>query len=76
MLQATKEPPQKKDFVETREQYLKTLNINVTFVDIGQMSKFIYENLVKEKTKESAFNYLFIELVRFSNRSCGSFGPS
>ena len=67
VLQATKETPSKNDFVETCYKYLKTLNINMTFEEIGQMSKYRFKTLVKEKTKEAAFKYLLEEKSKQTN---------
>ena len=39
----------------------------MTFEEIGQMSKFRFKNLVKEKAKEAAFKYLLEEKSKQSN---------
>ena len=52
---------------QTCEQYLTTLNINMTFEEIGQMSKYRSKSLVKEKTKEAAFKYLLEEKSKQTN---------
>ena len=64
VLQATKESPTRNDFVETCNKYLKTLNINITFEEIGQMSKYKFKSIVKEKTTEAAFKYLLEEKLK------------
>ena len=66
VLQATREDPVKKDFVTTCEEYLKVLNIELTFEEISQMSKHKFKNLVKEKTTETGFKYLLEEKAKQS----------
>ena len=61
MLQATREPPIKNDFVKTCESYLKQLNMNMTFEELSKMSKWSVKELVKSKTHEAAFSYLLTE---------------
>jgi hypothetical protein len=51
----------KNDFVKTCEKYLTTLEINLTFSDIQNMSKWKFKKLVKEKTLLAAFKYLTSE---------------
>ena len=64
VLQATREQPTKKDFVKKCEEYLKVLNINLTFEEISQMSKHKFKNLVKERTTEAGFQYLLEEKAK------------
>ena len=61
VLQATRENPIKNDFVKTCESYLKQLNMEMTFEELGQMSKWSVKHLVKTKTHEAAFSYLLKE---------------
>ena len=58
VLQATRENPVHSDFVLTCEKYLKQLNINITFEQLGVMSTWSVKKLVKEKTSTAAFKYL------------------
>ena len=53
--------PIKNDFVKISRKYLSTLNINLSFEQIAQMSKNKFEKIVKQKTMEAAFNYLIVE---------------
>jgi hypothetical protein len=39
----------------------------LTFEEIGQMSKFRFKSLFKEKTKEAAFKYLLEEKSKQTN---------
>ena len=52
------ENPLKNDFVKNCEKYLERLDINVSFHEISEMSKYKFKRLVKKKTEESAFQYL------------------
>ena len=52
------ENPLKNDFVKNCEKYLERLDINVSFQEISEMSKYKFKRLVKKKTEESAFQYL------------------
>ena len=58
VLQTTRENPVHNDFVKTCEKYLKQLNINLTFEQLGEMSTWSVKKLVKEKTSTAAFKYL------------------
>ena len=49
VLQATVEKPTKNDFVKTFKNYLKELNIDLGFEEIGKMSKWCIQKLVKKK---------------------------
>ena len=60
VLQATIEKPTKNDFVKTCNNYLKDLHIDLGFEEIGKMSKWCIQKLVKEKTMEAALKYLKI----------------
>ena len=51
----------KNDFVLTCEKYLDKLGLNLTFEEIGLMSKGTFTKLVKEKTLEAGFKYLIEE---------------
>ena len=53
--------PVKNDFVQTCKKYLEILNINLSFVEIGHMSKWKLKKLMKDHTKVAAFNYLITE---------------
>ena len=53
--------PIKNDFVKISRKYLSTLNINLSFEQIAQMSKNKFKKIVKQKTMEAAFNYLIVE---------------
>ena len=61
VLQATRENPIKNDFVKTCESYLKQLNMDITFDELGKMSKCSVKQLVKSKTHKAAFSYLLKE---------------
>ena len=52
------ESPVKGDWVLTVERDLKELQINQSFVEIGQTSKVKLKNILREKVKTKAFNYL------------------
>ena len=58
VLEATKKYPIKTDFVNNCDKYLSLLKINLSFEEIGSMSKGNIKKLVKLKTKEAAFQYL------------------
>ena len=58
VLQATRENPVNNDFVKTCEKYMKQLNIQLTFEQLGQMSSWSVKKLVKQKTFDAAFQYL------------------
>ena len=55
------ENPLKNDFVSCCEKNLKQLNIDLSFKEISEMSKYTFKRLVKQKTEESAFKYLIEE---------------
>ena len=50
--------PVKGDWVLTVERDLKELQINQSFLEIGQTSKIRLKNIIREKIKTNAFNYL------------------
>ena len=58
ILKATKENPIKNDFVATCQKYLKNLDINLSFEEIGKMSKFSLKKVLREKTNIAAYKYL------------------
>ena len=58
MFNATRENPIQGDFVKTYTEYLETLDIELSFEEIRNMSKYEFTQLVKKKTTESAFKYL------------------
>ena len=58
VFQATQENPLRNDFFETCESYLKQLDINMTFEELGKLSSWRCKKLVKEKTSEAGFKYL------------------
>ena len=58
VFQATPENPVKNDFVQTCESYLKQLDINMTFEELGKLSTWSCKKLVKVKTSEAGFRYL------------------
>jgi hypothetical protein len=58
VFQSTRDNPVNNDFVKTCEKYLKSLNIQLTFEQLGKMSKWSFKKLVKEKTSAAAFKYL------------------
>ena len=61
VFESTSENPVKNVFVQECEKYLNSLNINLTFSEIENMSKWRFTKLVKEKTSLAAFNYLIAE---------------
>ena len=61
VFEATRENPLKKEFVQTCERYLKTLNLKLTFSEIEQMGNWKFKNLLKEQVKLAAFNYLIAQ---------------
>ena len=58
VLESTRQNPLNNDFVKTCEKYLKQLDINLTFEQIGLLSPWSIKKLVKEKTAAAAFKYL------------------
>ena len=61
VFEATCTDPVKNDFVQTCKKYLEVLNLNLSFVEIGKMSKWKLKKLVKDHIKVAAFNYLIKE---------------
>ena len=61
VFKTTCENSTKNDFVKTCQKYLTTLEINLTFDDIQNMSKWKFKKLVKEKTEIAALKYLTTE---------------
>ena len=61
VFQSTFENPVKNDFVRNCEKYLNSLEIKLSFKEIGDMSKFRFTKLVKEKISVAAYNYLIAE---------------
>jgi hypothetical protein len=55
VFKATCDHPLKNDFVQT---YLKSLNIDLTFEEIREMSEYSFKKYVKTKTREAAFKHL------------------
>ena len=43
---------------------LNTLNIELSFIEIEKMSNLRFKNLVKEKVKSAAFEYLITQLKK------------
>ena len=58
---ATCENPLKNDFVSRCKKYLDILNIKLSFDIISEMSKYQFKRIVKQKTAETAFQYLLSE---------------
>ena len=58
VFKATCDSPIKKDFVSVCQKYLKDLKIELSFSEIEKMGNWNFKNLVKEKTKLAAFEYL------------------
>ena len=50
--------PKKKDWVTTIKEDFEQLEINLTYLQIEEMGKSKYKNMIKKKIKESAFRYL------------------
>ena len=61
VFKATCDHPLKNDFVQTCQKYLKTLNIDLSFEQIRNMSEYGFKKYVKTQTKEATFKHL-IEL--------------
>ena len=61
VFQSTYENPVKNDFVRNCEKYLNMLDIKLSFKEIGEMSKFRFAKIVKEKIAVAAYNYLIAE---------------
>ena len=58
ILKATQDNPLKNDFVSTCKKYMKILKIEISFEDIGKMTKNRFKNVLKEKTRQAAYKYL------------------
>ena len=58
VLDATIENPSQNDFVVTCQEYMKVLNIDISFDEIQKMSNWKFKNMVKERVSKSAFEYL------------------
>ena len=58
VLKATNENPVKNDFVSTCRKYLKILDIQLSFEEIANMSKYSLKKILKEKTTLAAYKYL------------------
>ena len=67
VLKATRENPEKNDFVLTCEKYLNQLQINLSFEDIKSLSKNGFDRLLKEKSKIASFKYLDGEKMKQKN---------
>ena len=61
VLKVTRENPAKNDFVQTCEKYLKKLDIDMTFEEISEISKYSFNKILKEKVKIVSLNYLNLE---------------
>ena len=61
VFQATAQHSLKNDFVKTCENYMKILEVNLSFLEIEEMSKSSLKKIVKEKTTNAAFQYLIKE---------------
>ena len=61
VLKATKENPLKNDFVKTCEKYLKILKIELSFEEIGNLSKNSFKKVIKDRVKVAAYSYLISE---------------
>ena len=58
VLKATWENPIRNDFVKICTQYLRALDINMTFEEIEKMPEKIFKDMVKDKTLKAALKYL------------------
>ena len=58
VFKATCDQPIKNDFVKTCQKYLESLDINLTFENIREMSEYSFKKMVKQKTIDAAFKYL------------------
>jgi hypothetical protein len=58
VLKATRDNPANNDFVKTCQKYLDKLNIQLTFEELGKMSKWSVKKLVNQKIADAAFEYL------------------
>ena len=50
--------PLKNDFVDTCKKYLQILKIDLSFIEIENLSTWSLKKIVKEKTEIAAFRYL------------------
>ena len=55
---ATRENPIKNDFVQICENYLKSLDIELSFRDIELMGNWVFKNLMIDKVKVAGFKYM------------------
>ena len=69
ILDATQKNPSKNDFVKTCENYLKILEINLSFEQIEKLSQWSFKKMVKEKTVQAGFKYLMNEKQKQSKIS-------
>ena len=67
VFEATLNEPIKNDFVNTCKRYLEDLNINLSFEEIRNLSKWKFKKIIKEKIEIAAFKYL-IELKNSPGR--------
>ena len=67
VFKATSENPVKNDFVKTCLNYLESLDIKMSFEDIGKMSNSKFKQIVKQKTEEAGFKYLIKEKMKQKN---------
>ena len=58
VFKATNENPVKNDFVSTCRKYLIILDIQLSFEEIANMSKYCLKKILKEKMTLAAYNYL------------------
>ena len=58
VFKATCDHPLNNDFVKTYQKYLKSLNIELSFEQIREMSEYSFKKYVKTKTREAAFKHL------------------
>ena len=58
VLKATIDSPIKNDFVQTCKKYIDYLNIDLTFKQISNMSKWKMKKLVHTKVSKAGFSYL------------------
>ena len=69
VLKATRENPANNDFVKTCQKYLDILDIQLTFEELGNMSKWSVKKLVNVKISDAAFKYLIDIQVKQSKIS-------
>ena len=58
VFEATLKDPLKNDFVSICKKYLEDLNINLSFEDIKNLSKWKLKKILKDKIELAAFKYL------------------